>query len=565
MAIDFPDAYERLQPEVVPFAFIPFNASKGGLRAEPGFYLIQLLSLCLLVVACANVGMLIFARTAARSSELAVRTALGASRARIVSQVFTESLVLAVSAGGVGLLILHWLPARMLSVVTSELPYWIDTGVRRGTILQALSLAAFSAAVAGVVPALIVTGKAVHRNIQRSQADRSGIRFGRMSGALIVADIAIAVVVVGLTVGLADRSWWAAEANTGVGIPAEEYLSVRLRLPRGEVVSESDPSIPSEFTTRLAETQRALVQQLRAEPEILGVAMGSSLPRMQHHAARVELEGAATAADFRGHRVRTARVDVDFFSALETPILSGRGFTTNDLGADASTVIVNTTFVDNVLGGRNAIGRRVRYWRSPPQEAGPWYEIVGVVGQLGMKTVDPTAVIEAPAVLNAVNEGDRYPFSPRCAAQQHRLGRGQTRAGPDCIGGGDWHPGGMEVLRSLAGRRVRGIGGADGARSRSFGHDPHRTPGVHRANPPCPSDHADRGPAGGGVDLGELPSVQRAPLERPSPDQLTYLRLRRRCRPHANSFGRLDFPPHISKGDHTIRSGRVNYACEFAH
>jgi len=452
MAMEFPDAYEQLQAEVVPYVFVILNASRGGVRAEPGFYAIQLLSLLLLVVACSNVGMLVFARTATRSSELAVRTALGASRTRIVSQVFTESLVLALSSAGVGLLLLQWLPGRLLSEVTADLPYWLDFGVTRGTVLWAFSLATFSAAIAGVVPALLVTGKSVHRNIQRAEAGRAGIRFGGLSSALIVVDVALAVAVVGFAVGLADRSVWSGGANAAVGIPAGQYLSAELRLPRTESVSDRDPADESEFTLRVGETQRALIERLQAEPGIRGVAMGSALPRMQHRPARVELEGEENGDDFRGHQIRTATVDLDFFTALEAPILSGRAFATSDLGEDGSAVIVNTTFVENVLGGRNTIGRRVRYWTSASQEPGPWYEIVGVVKQLGMKMVDPTddegmyhamahgelnpvkigihvgsdpasmtprlraivnevdptAVIEAPAVLAEVYEGDWY-------------------------------------------------------------------------------------------------------------------------------------------------------------
>lgn len=452
LALEFPNAYDRVQPEVTPFSSIILNASKGGIRAEPGFYLIQLLALLLLVVACSNVGMLIFARTATRSSELAVRTALGASRARIVAQVFTESLVLAVSAAGVGLLILQWVPGRLLSVVPGELPYWIDTGVTRGTVLWTISLAVVSAAVAGVVPALMVTGKAIQKSIRAGKAGRSGIRFGGLSSALIIADVALAVAVVGFAVGLAEHSLWTANADDAIGIQAEQYLSVQLRLPQTESASGGDPSDPSEFTLRVAETQRALIQRLRAEPGIRGVAMATSLPRMQHRSGRVDVEGEINADGFRGHRVRTARVDLDFFTALEAPILNGRAFVTNDLGRDGSAVIVNTTFVEHILGGMNPIGRRVRYSRSASGEPGPWYQIVGVVDQLGMKMVDPdsdegmyhpmaygernpvriaihvgsdpasitprvralanevdpTAVIEDPAVLNQVYEGDWY-------------------------------------------------------------------------------------------------------------------------------------------------------------
>jgi len=103
----------------------------------------------------------------------------------------------------------------------------------------------------------------------------------------------------------------------------------------------------------------------------------------------MEVEGENRPHELRGHPVANARVDPEFFDALGQPILAGRGFDSNDLGEDRSAVIVNTTFVDRVLGGRNPLGRRVRYWTRLDQEPGPWYEIVGVVGDLGTNQTNP--------------------------------------------------------------------------------------------------------------------------------------------------------------------------------
>ena len=88
-------------------------------------------------------------------------------------------------------------------------------------------------------------------------------------------------------------------------------FTAELRLPRTQSVSDRDPADESEFTLRVAETQRALIERLQTEPGIRGVAMGSALPRMQHRPARVELEGEQNGDDFRGHRIRTATVGLD--------------------------------------------------------------------------------------------------------------------------------------------------------------------------------------------------------------------------------------------------------------
>ena len=457
MTLELPGAHESLRPEVVLAAYLALGLPKGGFRALPEFYIAQVVALMLLGVACTNIGMLIFASTTARSSELAVRTALGASRARIVGQVFTESLVLALVAAGLGLLLISWLPGRLLAAanIAHLLPYWIDPGVTPGAVLRALSLAVFSAAVAGVVPALRATGASVRWNVRRARTGSSGRRFGGLSSVLIVADVAIAVIVVGLAVGIWDVVRDVRDGRVGAGIAADEFLSVEVRLAGNLSTTEAGESERQAFVARVGETQRELVRRLAAEPGVRGVPVGSSLPRMDHRNPRIEIEGDEPSAESDAAQARMARVDVDFFDGLAQPILSGRGFDLTDLDVAASTAIVNTNFVERVLDGRNPIGRRFRYTAWGSVEPSPWYEIVGVVGHLGMhmlrpeldegfylpaapgeiypvrmaihvgadpeafvprlreltREVDPVAVIRSPAALSKLFEGDWYIMS----------------------------------------------------------------------------------------------------------------------------------------------------------
>lgn len=330
MAMEFPDTHERLQPEVVPFAIGMVGLRRGSLRTEAAFYGMQALALLVLVVACANVGMLIFARTATRSAELAVRTALGASRMRVISQLFTEALVFAVLAAGVGLLIADRIILRgVLPLIEGAIPYWFDLGVTRATVFWALSLAAVSAAIVGVVPALRVTGKTVQRNIRRAAAGRSGIRFGGVSSALIVTNVALAMVAVGVAVGFSQGL---PEVRDGMGIQADQFLSAELTIPQIEPAADAAAFDQGEIMARVGATQQELVRRLRAEPGIRGVAVGSVLPGMDHASRRFVLEGEDRSGDFQSHRAVNASVDLDFFNALEQPILSGREFDLSDLG-----------------------------------------------------------------------------------------------------------------------------------------------------------------------------------------------------------------------------------------
>lgn len=418
----FPTEYRHLRPEVVHAAYLMVNIPGGTVRSLPEYRIAQAVTLLLLLVACTNVGLLIHARMASRSEEIAVRTALGASRGRIVGQVFTECLVIAVVAAGAGLLLIdllpHVLPARALRLV----PWWVDFGVTPRTVLWALSLAVVSAAAAGVVPALRFTGRSVQRSIHRARAGRTGVRFGGITTALVAADVAIAIAVVGSAMALSDylRNAWERQQEAA-GVAVERYLTAQLRLPLQATLEPPGPT-QIQYRDRLGDVQRRLVERLEAEPGVAGVAVGTLLPRMQHPAQDFQLEDEP--AEDRGHRVKVAHVDADFFDAFDKPILSGRGFDAND-ARNGSTVIVNTTFVSEVLDGRNPIGRRIRTLRRGDAEPGPWLEIVGVVGPLGMDIMaaqeqaglyHPLAPGESEPWLAIRVSGDPTGFAPRLRA-----------------------------------------------------------------------------------------------------------------------------------------------------
>lgn len=126
------------------------------------------------------------------------------------------------------------------------------------------------------------------------------------------------------------------------------------------------------------------------------------------HTSQIEGLPRPPGAPAPAYLVKAAHVDVAYFDALDQPILSGRNFNTGDLGEDRSAVIVNTSFVERVLGGRNPLGRRLRYWE-PGQEPGPWsFEIVGVVGPLGMNTLFPDA---DQGMYHVVAPGELHPVS----------------------------------------------------------------------------------------------------------------------------------------------------------
>jgi predicted permease len=405
MSEAFPETRAGLRAEVVPFGLTLFALPRESFVTIPEFYGAQLAALLLLFVACANVAMLMLARSATRFRELAVRAALGASRWRVLSQMFAETLVLTLIATGLGLLAVDrlygWLFRQLVPSDSGGalFPYWLDLGVTGEVALWGIALAALSAVLAGVLPALKVTGRGVQQSIQRLSAGRSGVRFGGATSALIVLDVALTVVAVGFGTLMANRLLEPGRRADLVGIPAEEYLAVTVDLV--------DEVPEDEREGRLALTQQLLVERLEAEPRVRRVAAASVLPRMEHPMREIEVDGDtgvsdalrrpevernAGPSDALRRPMHTIRVDPEFFEALEQPILSGRGFERTDAAsnsasterADGSAVIVNTAFVEQTLGGRNPIGRRVRFVAEDETEAPRWYRIVGVVGPLGV-------------------------------------------------------------------------------------------------------------------------------------------------------------------------------------
>ena len=396
LAAEKPDSFDRLRATVLPAWHLTFGfPSPGGLRALPEFSLVQVLMLAPLFVACVNVGLLILAQTSTRSAEFAVRTALGAGRGRILTQVFVEFMVLAMVAAGAGLLILDWLPGRVLTALGITLPYWIDTGLTTATSVRGLVLAAGCAVIAGVAPAVCMTGRSIDANIKRARASRSGHRLGGLPSALIVVDVAVAVVAVGVAGGLWGKVQATKPSQAVDGVRAQDILSATL-------------NVPSAPRQQVARAQAALVERLRDEPDVRAVTFATALPRMDHPIRLMDVDdnAAAAAAPAGPFTVRTARIAIDFFDELEQPIVAGRGFDSRDLVEGAGTIIVNTTFAQRAFGSTSVIGRRVREATSDRAPVGPWFEIVGVVGHAGMHALTPT---EDDGVYLPLAEGEVNP------------------------------------------------------------------------------------------------------------------------------------------------------------
>ncbi|HST62643.1 MAG TPA: FtsX-like permease family protein, partial [Longimicrobium sp.] len=317
-------------------------------------------------------------------------------RGRIAMQLFAEALVLGgvaallgLAAAGAGL---RW-GLGVFETVTGELPFWIGARISGRTIVYAALLTVIGAFVTGAVPALKVTGRGMPAGLRHAAAGAGGgaTRFGRLWTGIIVVQVALTVAFVPIVVvaGLDTRQIRDAE----VGFPAERYLAARVEMDREPPPGAPADTTPAAHQARFRASYEALERRLEAEPGVAGVTFGSSLPGVFHPRLDVEVEGgAAPARSGLPHRVQTAAVDPGFFDAFGVPVLAGRPLYAADAAVEGGPVVVNEAFVQEVLRGGNAIGRRVRY-PDPDRDSeedvpGAWHEIVGVVRQVGM-TIDP--------------------------------------------------------------------------------------------------------------------------------------------------------------------------------
>jgi putative ABC transport system permease protein len=414
LATAYPADREHVRAQVVPYARSFLDAPE----LMWAFHLLQLLVSLLLVVIGTNVAVLVFARTATRTAEIAVRTALGASRARVLGQLFTEALVLSGLAAAAGLAGAHFALREVNAFIPTmdgeQLPFWWNFSLTPGVLLYVVVLAVLAALIVGVLPGLKASTRGVLAGLRHSGPGGGGMRLGRTWTFLIVSQVAVAVAI--LPVALHIGSAWLQYRNVDPGFNAGEFLTAAVYLDRQDAGAngmEDDGA----FMQRYSTLQGELVRRLEADSRVADVLVATAVPGGEQ-GRPVEVEGAAVEADegrgaaeagTRGAAV--ARVAVDFFDAFGIPILAGRAFNTGDIGEDASSVIVNTSFVDRVLGGGQALGRRIRYSPDPRDPAAgeePWYEIVGVVP--GFPFPAATA-LAAPRVYHAVDPDLVYPVT----------------------------------------------------------------------------------------------------------------------------------------------------------
>ena len=373
---------------------------------------------------------MVFARRAMRKPRgIVVRHALGASRARVVAQIVTEGLVLALAAAGLGLVVaqttVRYALARATLITGDSLPFWVDLTLEPVTIAYALLLALVAAALISLLPALKATGASVQRGLQGITSTGGTMKFGGVWSFIVGAQVACTLLFVPAAVGiytnsLQDQSTWAA-------FPSERYLTFRLRMDNEALAGERGVPDDGQIGARRARVYEELAGRLREEPGVTHVTLADRQFGTQPDWVALEMEQDGAPPDrIQGNYeggFAMAAVGAGYHEAFGAGIVAGRGLRAADAGAPNRPVVVNEAFMREV--GRNPVGARDRtIQRGSEREVGPWNEIVGVVTDLDPGETDGAAYIYRavsaaeldPVVVTVRVAGDASPLVPRVAA-----------------------------------------------------------------------------------------------------------------------------------------------------
>ena len=384
MSASNPDTHKHLRPRVTPYAK-PLADGGVGRLIRNVLYVVNGIFLMLLGVVCANVATLVFARTATRGWEITVRTALGASRGRIISQLFIEALVLTGVAATVGLIVAKLSLRFGLGLLAGNdaLPYWTNDSLSWRTVLYTALLTLIGAAIVGILPALRVTKINVQDALRNESAARSGLRFGGLWTTVIVVQVAITVAFIPLAAGGVFESNRFRQRAEGIG--AEKYLIAGVSMDRESYAIDS-----ATFAARARSSVESLERRLSTEPGVERITFADRLPVEDQFKYQIEVDTLVGGPTTGFRRSTLVHVSRGFFAAFGTSVVNGRDFAPIDFET-GRVLIVNEAFVRYVLGGRNPIGQRIRIVSGEVESATgkDWYEVVGMVKNFGWQLPEP--------------------------------------------------------------------------------------------------------------------------------------------------------------------------------
>jgi putative ABC transport system permease protein len=329
-----------------------------------------------LLIACANVASLLLTRSLARQKEVAIRSALGASRWRVVRQLLTESMLLSLLGGAAGLLIAYWgVPALVAALPQNQLnamPFLKTLNLDAGILAFSFALSLFTGLVFGLAPALQSSRLDLNEVLKEGGRNMAAGAGHRLRSAMVVTEIALAVVLL-VGAGLMMKSLLRL-LQTDVGFKTENLLTMGMVLP------------PTKYTenNQLINFSEQIQERVRSLPGVTNVGTVDILPLNGGNTTRFYIDGDPVPQPGKEIEANMRFVSDSYFQTLGVPLISGRMFDQRDTPDKPNVVIIGKTIAERLFAGRDPVGKKIRYnaIEAPP------VEIVGVVGDVKITGLD---------------------------------------------------------------------------------------------------------------------------------------------------------------------------------
>jgi predicted permease len=323
-----------------------------------------------LLIACANAANLLLARAATRQREIAVRLALGASRARLVRQLLTESLLISFAGGGLGLVLALTGVKALASILPADMPRVHEIQVSAPVFAFTLAVSVITGILFGLAPALAASRTDPKQGLQKGgRSTTGGEHQSRMRSALVVGEVSLACILL-VGAGLMLRSFLNL-MHLDPGFQQEHVLTASLSLPHAQYSKSA----------QVAQFYDRLTQDLNGLPGVLSAGAGSDLPwtGYDENAGGFTVEGKKPVPGQENH-ARYHMATPGYFSALGIPLRGGRFFSEADKDGARKVLIINRAMAERYWPGEDAVGKRMTYEDNPKDS--DWMTVVGVVGNV---------------------------------------------------------------------------------------------------------------------------------------------------------------------------------------
>jgi len=350
---------------------------------KPALLVLLVAVVFVLLIACANVANLLLARAAGRQKEIATRTSLGASRWRIVRQLLTESLLLSLLGGAVGLALAKWGMDLLLALAPPDLPRLNNVSLDGRALVFTAAITMLTGVIFGLVPALQSSKPNLNETMKDAgRGSTEGGRRQRIRSTLVVLEVAAALVLL-VGTGLMIRSFWQLQ-KVDPGFNPDNALTAQISLPKTKYPEESQ---------QVAFFQE-LIERVATLPGVQSAGAGHVVPLTGNDfVLAFEIDGRPPLPPGATQSTNYYSVSADYFKAMGIPLRRGRVFTERDTKDSPRVAVINETMAKKMFPDEDPIGKRITF--DNRQKGNPeWFEIVGVVGDVKQYGLDQATTMQ---------------------------------------------------------------------------------------------------------------------------------------------------------------------------